>query len=106
MESYAWNRTNGESCLLTLVFFKMLKLLSQHHRAFNACRIPASPSDYAVKTAETDQDAQHFIIVKKNRFYSVPVCDESGQEFGVDQLRAYVKLFLRPNQSELTRLLD
>ena len=56
-------------------------------RAFNACRIPASPSDYAIKVAENEKEAQHFTVVKKNRFYSVPVCDENGQEFSIDQLR-------------------
>ncbi|GAA5900930.1 choline/carnitine O-acyltransferase [Sporobolomyces salmoneus] len=59
--------------------------------AFNACRIPASPADYAVKVAENEKEAQHFTIVKKNRFYSVPVCDEHGQEFSVDQLRQAIQ---------------
>ncbi|GAA6019658.1 hypothetical protein JCM11491_004869 [Sporobolomyces phaffii] len=59
--------------------------------AFNACRIPAAPSDYAVKVAENDREAQHFTIVKKNRFFSVPVCDDKGEEFSVDQLRAAIQ---------------
>ncbi|GAA5879903.1 hypothetical protein JCM16303_004391 [Sporobolomyces ruberrimus] len=59
--------------------------------AFNACRIPASPSDYAVKVAENEREAQHFTIVKKNRYYSVPVCDEGGQEYSIDQLRAAIQ---------------
>jgi len=99
MESYKWS--------VSLACLRMLsspETRSHVVRAFNACRIPASPSDYAVKTAETDSDAQHFVIVKKNRFYSVPVCDESGQEFDVDQLRAYVSFSLPYMKLRLTRL--
>ncbi|GAA5942886.1 choline/carnitine O-acyltransferase [Sporobolomyces koalae] len=59
--------------------------------AFNACRIPAVPSDYAVKLAEGEAEAQHFTIVKKNRFYSIPIADENGQEYGIDQLRKAIQ---------------
>lgn len=59
--------------------------------AFNACRVPASPSDYAVKTAETDPAAQHFVVVKRNRFYAVPVVDAAGQEFSVDGFRKAIQ---------------
>lgn len=99
MESYKWSVS-----LIRLSHRQMLELACRLYRAFNACRIPASPSDYAIKTAETDSDAQHFVIVKKNRFYSVPVCDGSGQEFDVDQLRAYVSLSLLYIKLRLTCL--
>ncbi|GAA5837957.1 hypothetical protein JCM11251_006810 [Rhodosporidiobolus azoricus] len=68
--------------------------------AFNACRIPASPSDYAVKTAEAEKEAQHFVVVKRNRFYSVPIVDEADQEYGVDQLKAAVQSVIEGGQDK------
>ncbi|GAA5976300.1 hypothetical protein JCM5350_001411 [Sporobolomyces pararoseus] len=68
--------------------------------AFNACRIPASPSDYAIKVAENEKEAQHFTVVKKNRFYSVPVCDENGQEFSIDQLRRAIQSIVEKGDQE------
>ncbi|GAA6060182.1 hypothetical protein JCM10212_005183 [Sporobolomyces blumeae] len=67
--------------------------------AFNACRIPASPSDYAVKTAEDDPEAQHFSVVKKNRFYAVPVCDASGREYSIEQIRAAIQSIIDESES-------
>ncbi|GAA5900440.1 hypothetical protein JCM8208_005362 [Rhodotorula glutinis] len=58
---------------------------------WNACRIPASPADYAVKTREDDPSAQHFLVVKRNRFFKVPFRDGSGEEYGVDAMRAAVQ---------------
>ncbi|BGP50969.1 hypothetical protein JCM10450v2_006895 [Rhodotorula kratochvilovae] len=58
---------------------------------WNACRIPASPSDYAIKTREDDPAAQHFVVVKRNRFYRVPFADAAGEEYSVDTLRAAVQ---------------
>lgn len=58
--------------------------------AFNACRVPAQPGDYAVKVAEDSKEAQHFVVVKKNRFYSVPIAHE-GHEYGVEQLRSAIQ---------------
>ncbi|GAA6058396.1 hypothetical protein JCM3770_002472 [Rhodotorula araucariae] len=58
---------------------------------WNACRIPASPSDYAIKTREDDPAAQHFIVVKRNRFWRVPFSDAAGDEYSVDALRSAVQ---------------
>lgn len=58
---------------------------------WNACRIPASPSDYAIKTREDDPSAQHFVVVKRNRFFRVPFLDAQGEEYSVDALRAAVQ---------------
>ncbi|GAA6021226.1 hypothetical protein JCM10207_002580 [Rhodosporidiobolus poonsookiae] len=59
--------------------------------AFNACRIPAVPGDYAVKTSEDAREAQHFVVVRRGRFFSIPVVDEQGEEYGVEQIREAVK---------------
>ncbi|BGP19341.1 hypothetical protein JCM10213v2_007430 [Rhodosporidiobolus nylandii] len=68
--------------------------------AFNACRIPASPSDYAVKTAEADPSAQHFVVVRKNRFFSVPVLDAEGKEYGVEQLKSSIERVVKQADKE------
>ncbi|ORY45846.1 acyltransferase ChoActase/COT/CPT [Leucosporidium creatinivorum] len=64
--------------------------------AFNACRVPASPSDYAVKTAENAPEAQHMVVVRKNHFYSLPLVDEKGRRFTVEE-------FMRSFQEILDR---
>ncbi|GAA5958399.1 hypothetical protein JCM21900_002182 [Sporobolomyces salmonicolor] len=66
--------------------------------AFNACRIPASPSDYAIKTPETASDAQHFVVVKRNRFYKVSVADERGNEYSVEHLRSAIQKIVEESE--------
>lgn len=62
-------------------------------RAFNACRVPASPSDYAVKVAEDSPDGQHMIVIRNNQFWSVALVDKNGTEFTTEEFRRYVSLF-------------
>lgn len=59
--------------------------------AFNACRIPASPSDYAIKTREDAKEAQNFVVVKQNRFYRVPFADAQGRLHSTDALRQAIQ---------------
>ncbi|GAA5869268.1 hypothetical protein JCM3774_004189 [Rhodotorula dairenensis] len=59
--------------------------------AFNACRLPASPSDYAVKTREDDPAAQCFVVVKRNRFYRIPFADEHGRHYSTEALRQAIQ---------------
>lgn len=66
------------------------RLTARCHRAFNACRVPASPSDYGVKTAENAPEAQHMVVVRKNRFYSLPLVDNNGRQFTVEEFRRCV----------------
>lgn len=47
---------------------------------FNACRIPAKPADYAIKLREDDEKGSHFIIIRRNRYYKVPLFDEQGKK--------------------------
>lgn len=54
--------------------------------AFNACRVPAKSADYAVKTAENEAQAQHFVVIKDNAFYSVPFVDQNGQRLSTAAL--------------------
>ncbi|GAA5917870.1 hypothetical protein JCM6882_003748 [Rhodosporidiobolus microsporus] len=68
--------------------------------AFNACRVPAAPSDYAVKTAEGDSAGQHFVVVRRNRFYEVPIAGANGEEYGVEQLKQAVQGILDGNEEE------
>ncbi|GAA6045002.1 hypothetical protein JCM8097_004458, partial [Rhodosporidiobolus ruineniae] len=72
--------------------------------AFNACRVPAQRADYAVKTAEDDGEAQHFVVVKRNRFYSIPVLDERGQEYGVEELRRAVQSVVELAEQETEKV--
>ena len=58
-------------------------------RAFNACRVPATPSDYAVKVAEDHPAGQHIVVVRQGRFWSVPIT-VGGQEVGVDGFKKSV----------------
>ncbi|KAM0753016.1 acyltransferase ChoActase/COT/CPT [Meredithblackwellia eburnea MCA 4105] len=53
--------------------------------AYNACRVPALPADYAVKTAEDDPSGQHIIVSRQGRFWKVPIFVD-GREVGVDSL--------------------
>lgn len=55
--------------------------------AFNACRVPATPADYAVKTAEDKPEAQHIVIMRKNNFYSLPLQDQSGRQYTIEEFR-------------------
>ncbi|KAL8279314.1 hypothetical protein RQP46_008351 [Phenoliferia psychrophenolica] len=51
--------------------------------AYNACRIPAAGSDYAVKIPEDDPAGQHLVVVRQGRFWSVPLT-VGGKEVGVE----------------------
>lgn len=50
---------------------------------FNACRIPAKPYDYAIKLSETDPAGSHFIVIRNNKIYQLPLFDESGKAFSL-----------------------
>ena len=47
---------------------------------FNACRIPAKPADYAIKLREDDKAGAHFIAIRQNRYYKVPLFDSQGKK--------------------------
>lgn len=56
--------------------------------AFNACRVPASPADYAVKVAEDEPElAQHMVVIRKNQFWKVSLRDASGREYSVAEFK-------------------
>ncbi|BGP27022.1 hypothetical protein JCM10295v2_005984 [Rhodotorula toruloides] len=82
------NKEDGELCM------------ESYKWAFNACRVPASPSDYAVKTSETDPAAQHFVVVKRNKFYSVPIVDAAGQEVSVEGFRKAIQEVIEQAEKE------
>jgi carnitine O-acetyltransferase len=54
---------------------------------FNACRIPAKPADYAIKLREDAPEGQHFIVIRNNKFYKLPLWDaEKGQKYSLETL--------------------
>lgn len=59
--------------------------------AFGACRVPATPSDYAVKTPEDAPEAQCFVVVKQNDFYRVPFADDRGRLYSTEALRQAIQ---------------
>ena len=51
--------------------------MSTYKYLFNASRIPTSPSDTARKY---DPDTHnHVVVVRKNKFYEVPIVDANGE---------------------------
>lgn len=64
-----------------------LKLFSYPSRAFNACRVPALPGDYAVKVREDSPESQFMVVVRKNQFWQVALQDSTGKEFTLEELR-------------------
>ncbi|KAI5474216.1 acyltransferase ChoActase/COT/CPT, partial [Pseudohyphozyma bogoriensis] len=55
--------------------------------AYNACRVPAKPADYAVKIPEEAPEGQFMIAIRRNRFWKVALRDASGKEFGVHEFK-------------------
>jgi carnitine O-acetyltransferase len=53
---------------------------------FNACRIPAKPADYAVKLREDAKEGAHFIAIRQNRYYKVPLFDSQGRKPSLQSL--------------------
>lgn len=60
---------------------------SQYHWLFNACRIPATPIDYATKVAETDPRGDHVLVIRNDEYYSLPLKDANGQLHTIEQLQ-------------------
>jgi carnitine O-acetyltransferase len=56
-------------------------------RMFNACRIPAKPADYAVKLREDAKEGAHFIAIRQNRYYKVPLFDSQGRKPSLQSLQ-------------------
>ena len=51
--------------------------MASYKYLFNATRLPTSPSDTARKY---DPDTHnHIVVVRKNKFYEVPVVDSAGE---------------------------
>lgn len=67
------------------------EIISYTFRAFNACRVPATPADYAVKIEEEDPKGQFMVVIRKNHFYEVALKDGSGKNFGVEDFRRSVQ---------------
>ena len=63
------------------------------NRAFNACRVPSAPADYAVKIAEDAQDGQHMVIVRNNQFFKVDLADKNGKQYSTEEFKRYVAIF-------------
>ena len=60
--------------------------MSSYKYLFNATRLPTAPSDTA-KIYDPEQH-NHVVVVRKNKFYEVPVVDESGEWLSEKELEA------------------
>lgn len=59
-------------------FFSM----HQYSKLFGSCRIPSTGLDYNTIQPEST----HVIIILRNAFYQLQVCDESGKPYSINQL--------------------
>uniref|UniRef100_A0A0K3CET4 Nucleolar GTP-binding protein 2 n=2 Tax=Rhodotorula toruloides TaxID=5286 RepID=A0A0K3CET4_RHOTO len=63
--------------------------MSSYKYLFNATRLPTSPSDTAkIYDPETHN---HIVVVRKNKFYEVPVVDEKGEWLSEKELEVLFK---------------
>lgn len=60
--------------------------MASYKYLFNATRLPTSPIDTA-KIYDPNQN-NHVVVVRKNKFYEVPVVDESGEWLSATELEA------------------
>lgn len=68
--------------------------MSSYKHLFNSTRVPASPLDVA-KVYEPAKH-EHVVVVRKNKFYEVPVVDEKGEWLSERELETYVLAFSDP----------
>lgn len=55
---------------------------------FNACRIPAKPADYAIKLKEDAPESAHFIVIRNNQFYKLPLWEQqTGDKYSLETLQ-------------------
>lgn len=53
---------------------------------FNACRIPAKPADYAIKLREDANEGAHFIAIRNNNIYKLPLFNAEGSKYSLSAL--------------------
>ena len=58
--------------------------MDQYQYLFNTCRIPKIPSDETL-IADPRKNT-HFIVVRKNQFYSVDTVDSEGKQLSTEVL--------------------
>nr|POE94694.1 carnitine o-acetyltransferase, mitochondrial [Quercus suber] len=57
--------------------------MSSYYWMFNACRIPAKPSDHSTKYDVKDH--QHILVIRKNQFFKIPYV-HNGQQLNTAEL--------------------
>ncbi|TKA57749.1 hypothetical protein B0A53_00898 [Rhodotorula sp. CCFEE 5036] len=72
--------------------------MSSYKYLFNATRLPTAPSDTA-KIYDPEQH-NHVVVVRKNKFYEVPVVDESGEWLSEKELEALFQKVVEQAGSE------
>ncbi|KWU47342.1 nucleolar GTP-binding protein 2 [Rhodotorula sp. JG-1b] len=72
--------------------------MSSYKYLFNATRLPTAPSDTA-KIYNPEQH-NHVVVVRKNKFYEVPVVDESGEWLSEKELEALFQKVVEQAGSE------
>jgi len=60
--------------------------MSSYKWLFHASRYPVKPSDTAAKFDPITNN--HIVVLRKNRFFVVPLADASGREFSAVELEA------------------
>ena len=85
MESFKWSVSPLSCC--SHGYSNDIDKVRYSNRAFNACRVPASPGDYAVKIAEDSKDGQHMVIVRNNQFFKVDLADQNGKQYSTEEFK-------------------
>jgi carnitine O-acetyltransferase len=76
---------------------KLPMAMSTYEFMFNACRVPAKPSDYPVKY--DPQDNAHIIVVRKNQFFKVQHV-VGGKQLNTTELEAqFRKIYVTAEKS-------
>ncbi|PFH53330.1 hypothetical protein AMATHDRAFT_55212 [Amanita thiersii Skay4041] len=60
---------------------------------FHACRYPVKPSDTAFKFDPNTHN--HIVAIRRNRFYVVPLVDESGRELSAAELQVQFERIIK-----------
>lgn len=68
--------------------------MASYKYLFNATRLPTAPSDTA-KTYDPDSH-NHVVVVRKNKFYEVPVVDDKGEWLSEKELETWVAALVAP----------
>lgn len=64
---------------------KLPMAMRSYEYMFNACRIPAKPSDYGAKYPA--EENKHIVVVRKNNFFKIPT-EQNGKQLNATEFEA------------------